>query len=151
MANHSEDVGGSGYFLVDPILRYGPSSSPTVLPLDGIQCQTVIAKNLGDVNTWTQKLAVTRESGFNVIHFTPVHVLGDSNSAYCLADQHNLNPTFKSDWGKVDALVKKMESDWGVLSLCDIVLNHSAKETVWMRDHPEATYNCNNCPHLRFA
>ncbi len=44
-----------------------------------------------------------------------------------------------------------METEWGVLSLCDIVLNHTAKESKWIRAHPEATYNCNNCPHMRFS
>ena len=47
--------------------------------------------------------------------------------------------------------MSKMRREWGVLSLCDIVLNHTAKETDWIRQHPEATYNCTNCPHLRPA
>ncbi len=68
----SEDVGGSGFFLVDPVLRRGPDRQ--VLSLDGIQCQSVLAKLLGDIESWEAKLAVTRESGYNMIHFTPVHV-----------------------------------------------------------------------------
>lgn len=36
-------------------------------------------------------------------------------------------------------------------SICDIVLNHTANESEWIYEHPDATYSCHTCPHLRPA
>ncbi|RLU17593.1 hypothetical protein DMN91_009829 [Ooceraea biroi] len=144
----------SGYLLVDPVLKVGEDE---VLPLDCIQIQTVLAKCLGPLSTWDKKLLVTRNSGYNAIHFTPIQELGNSKSSYCLMNHANLNPIFDDDnnspftYDDIKRFVNKIRTDWKMLSICDIVLNHTANESPFLLTHPECTYNCVNSPHLRPA
>lgn len=167
---------GSGWFQVTPTLRAGGEE----LPLDAVMCQTVLAKCLGPLPRWEATLRVAHEAGYNMIHFTPVQVrgaspatrhpppapltsplppqeLGASGSSYSIADQLRLNPRFgegaprEATFADVENVVAKMRDEWGTLAICDIVLNHTANETPWLAEHPEATYNCESCPHLRPA
>ncbi|CAK1552429.1 unnamed protein product [Leptosia nina] len=145
---------GSGWFAVNPTLSAGGCE----LPLDGLMCQTVLTKCLGPLARWERTLRVAHESGYNMIHFTPVQELGASRSSYSIADQMKLNPRFNdpstgrtATFADLEKLISKMHNDWKMLGICDVVLNHTANETPWLADHPEATYNCAECPHLRPA
>lgn len=137
-----------------PTLKVG--SDDALLPLDCIQCQTVLAKCLGPLPEWEDRLRVTKESGYNMIHVTPVQTLGISNSSYSIKNHVELNPAFSTDVRKcsfddLKELVNKMKNEWKVLTVSDVVWNHAAKNSVWLKEHPECSYNLHNSPHLRPA
>ncbi|KAL8625730.1 hypothetical protein ACOMHN_044005 [Nucella lapillus] len=147
---------GQGYFLVDPTLSVGTKENEEIT-MDCLQVQTVITKLLGPFDTWQDKLAVARETGYNMIHFTPVQELGISNSAYSIRNQHVLSPAYsppgapKRTMDDLEQLVKKMHSEWRVMSLTDLVLNHTSKDSPWLLARPDFAYNMKNSPYLRPA
>ena len=141
-----------GYFVVEPSLNVGSGS----LPLDSIIMQTVLTKSLGLFTDWEKRLEVARECGYNMIHFTPMQELGQSQSSYSIQSQLDINSAFSSSsvsatFDNVHALIKKMQMEWNVLSLTDVVWNHTANSTKWILEHPEACYNLVNSAHLRPA
>lgn len=146
---------GSGYFIVDPVLTVGPDERH--LPLDCICMQTVLSKLLGPFSMWRKRLQVSKESGYNVIHFTPLQELGMSNSSYSISDQLMLNSEFTHQrnslvtWKEVKNFVSEMQRDWSMLSVTDVVWNHTSKNSEWLTKYPESAFNLKNCPYLRPA
>ncbi|XP_015210571.2 glycogen debranching enzyme isoform X2 [Lepisosteus oculatus] len=149
-----EEKRGGGYVVVDPVLRVGADNH--VLPLDCITIQTYLAKCLGPFHEWPDRLRVAKESGYNMIHFTPLQTLGLSRSCYSLADQLELNPDFstsekKYSWADVGKLVEMLKKEWNMICITDVVYNHTAANSKWIREHPECGYNLVNSPHLKPA
>ncbi|KAL5016234.1 hypothetical protein ScPMuIL_005823 [Solemya velum] len=149
-----DNANGSGYFLVDPTLSFGGDEDD--ITMDCIQCQTVISKLLGPFEEWERRLLVAKETGYNMIHFTPIQELGLSNSAYSIRDQRVINPLFNKggknyQFPDIEKFNKKMRKEWKMLSLTDLVYNHTATDSPWVLENPECAYNLDNSPHLKPA
>ncbi|KAG0237756.1 hypothetical protein BGW42_000162 [Actinomortierella wolfii] len=149
-----------GYFVVDPQLRLKKNGvqEETSLPLEGLVIESVVPKWLGKLSEWKPHLETIAKSNYNMIHFVPLQQRGASNSPYSIFDQLRFDPGLfdEKDLDKSTedqrAIVKKMldtiENEYGILSLTDIVWNHTAHNSTWLWDHPEAGYNLHNSPHL---
>nr|XP_057917611.1 glycogen debranching enzyme isoform X2 [Doryrhamphus excisus] len=145
---------GGGYIVINPVLHVGADDH--ALPLDCITIQTYLSKCLGHMDGWPDIIRVAKESGYNMIHFTPLQTLGESRSCYSLADQLTFSPEFSPEgqnysWADVGALVEKLKTEWNMLCITDVVYNHTAANSMWIREHPECGYNLVNSPHLRPA
>ena len=143
----------SGYFVVDPLLELPDGTS---LPLNGVCMQTVVTKHLGNVKDWLSRLQVSKETNYNMVHFTPVQHLGASNSAYSIKDQLAVDPKYDTAdaneaWRNVKSVVDTMRNEWGLFSLTDVVLNHTSYDSPWIHEHPDAGFNLANSPHLKPA
>lgn len=95
---------GSLYVQVEPKIRVGAQKTAKVLPLDSIRCQTVLAKLLGPLSTWEKKLIVAKNSGYNLIHFTPIQVPFDYNPVPI--NEAQLKIFIRSNWECLDHVTR---------------------------------------------
>ncbi|KAK4992236.1 bifunctional 4-alpha-glucanotransferase/amylo-alpha-1,6-glucosidase [Elasticomyces elasticus] len=123
------------------------------LPLEALSVFSVISKFMGKYPTdWNKHLHGTGERGYNMVHFTPLMIRGDSNSPYSIYDQLTFDKTiFPKGEQDVAEMVSKMEQEYGLLALTDVVWNHTANNSKWLEEHPEAGYNVETAPHLESA
>lgn len=159
--------GREGYFNIDPILRTkarapiiaaGPEvaknggavqSDYVNIPMDGLSILTYINKWLGPMSGWREYFEEASNRGYNMIHYPPLQERGSSDSPYSIRNQLVYDPgmfdaadkgELKKDGGraKVEETLKIARDEYGLLSLTDVVLNHTADDTPWLADHPEA-------------
>jgi glycogen debranching enzyme len=158
--------GRDGYFNIDPILRTKARSpilsselkplsplsggaavlSDSVnLPLDGLCILTVVSKWMGPLPGWREYFLEASDRGYTMLHWTPLQERGKSDSPYSIRDQLKYDPSLfegqtGSDGGKarIEGVLKVAREEYGLLSLTDVVLNHTANDSPWLVDHPEA-------------
>ncbi|CCD26910.1 bifunctional 4-alpha-glucanotransferase/amylo-alpha-1,6-glucosidase NDAI_0J00180 [Naumovozyma dairenensis CBS 421] len=130
------------YFMVLPNLKINGQ----FLQLNSIAMQSVVSKWMG--KDWDKIFAKIADKKYNMIHFTPLQIRGESNSPYSLCDHLKFDPDFFQSPDDVKKMVQHLQKDYGMLSLTDIVFNHTANNSPWLLDHPEAGYNYITAPHL---
>ena len=137
------------YIDVTPHLKVQKST----LPLASLSIISCLSKFMGKYpDDFEKHLHGISARGYNMVHFTPLMVRGDSNSPYSIYDQHTYDKTvFPHGEADVEDMIAKMESEHGLLAMTDVVLNHTANNSKWLEEHPEAGYNINTAPHLRSA
>ncbi|GAA5939281.1 hypothetical protein JCM1841_004844 [Sporobolomyces salmonicolor] len=139
------------------VVQKGKTSN---LPLDGLVIQSVIAKWMGTLEEWAPHLDIMRDRGYNMIHYTPLQQRGASNSPYSIYEQLEFADDLFEDaikgkqakkTEKMKEMLKRVKEEWGMLGMIDVVLNHTANNSKWLEEHPEAGYSVYSSPHLAGA
>lgn len=135
------------HFVVPPSLFINNK----YLTFNSVTLQSVVSKWVGNdfEKDWLPLFQDIKDKGYNMIHFTPLQKRGESNSPYSIFDQFEFDEEiFPGGEKDVEKMVKILENDYGILSMTDIVLNHTANNSVWIREHPDVGYNEETAPHL---
>ena len=157
--------GRAGYFNIDPALKIKartpilddklhvlpPGTGAALkddlvdLPLDGLALLTVVSKWMGPLDHWRKHFAEAKERGYTMLHYTPLQERGESDSPYSIRDQFRYDPNLfatknPANGGRdeIEAILKVAREEYGLLSLTDVVLNHTSNDTPWLVEHPEA-------------
>lgn len=123
------------------------------LPLAAVSVFSLISKFVGKYPLdWESHIGGIGERDYNMIHFTPLQQRGLSNSPYSIYDQLAWDPEcFPGGERDIAKLVGSMENDHGLLGLTDVVWNHTAQNSKWLQEHPEAGYSISTAPWLESA
>ncbi|KAF5023676.1 hypothetical protein F66182_4242 [Fusarium sp. NRRL 66182] len=150
-SEQKENLKKTPLYYIDVAPRLKLDGRP--LPLPALSIFSVISKFMGKYpNDWERHLHGISDRGYNMIHFTPLQVRGVSNSPYSLFDQLGWDSAcFPAGEEDVQKMVDSLERNHSLLSLTDIVLNHTANNTKWLEEHPEAGYNLATAPWLESA
>jgi len=164
--NNERIKGRSGYFNVDPILKtkartpilgddltvLPPEKGALLtddyvnLPLDGLNILTVVSKWMGPLQDWRLHFQEAKDRGYTMLHYPPLEERGESDSPYSIRNQTKYDPDLfgGTDVGEQEGLKKVAEilrvgrEEYGLLGLTDVVLNHTANDSPWLLEHPEA-------------
>ncbi|TFY77346.1 hypothetical protein EWM64_g6668 [Hericium alpestre] len=132
-------------------------SNYTHLPLSGVSVLSIISKWMGPMSKWPAFFEEASHRGYNTLHWTPLQERGISDSPYSIKDQLKYDPRnfdnqedVQQDGGvqKMEEMLRLASHEYGLLSITDVVLNHTADNSEWLQKHPEAGFSPANSPHL---
>ncbi|EMG45880.1 GDB1 Glycogen debranching enzyme [Candida maltosa Xu316] len=133
------------YFNVPPNLTINGK----FVPFNNINVETVVSKWIGPYEeNWDAFFKDVAEKGYNMIHFTPLQERGESDSPYSIYDQLKFDPKIFPKNELATKQIHKVLNDNNLLSLTDVVWNHTANNSEWLRESPNSGYNATTAPHL---
>lgn len=134
-----------------PVEPLNDLSSGAVLPktnsltLDSLIILSVFGKWMGKTDEWEAQFAEASRRGYNMLHWAPLQQRGSSGSPYSIRDQLKYDPTLllKADaadngLGEIEAVLEVAREKYGLGGVTDVVLNHTAFDSPWLQEHPEA-------------
>ena len=167
--------GRVGFFNVDPILR-AKARTPILdgsldvlphaqggvikdtfvnIPLNGLSVLTVVSKWMGPIEGWRKHFEEASLRGYTMLHFPPLQERGESDSPYSIKNQKRYDHRLfseecsdKQNKKKMKELLQIAREEYGLLSLTDVVLNHTANDSSWLLEHPEAGTLCTRTDYL---
>jgi len=96
---------------------------------------------IGSIDDWISHLDRIADMQFDWLFVNPFHLPGSSGSLYAVKDYFRLNPLFRGDSNKSDdALLADFNAAAarrGIAVMMDLVINHTAKDSVLAEVHPE--------------
>ena len=117
----------------------------TSLPLDGLIILSVLAKWMGNTGEWHKMFAEASRRGYNMLHWVPLQQRGASGSPYSIFDQLKFDNALLVDpkaaddgLAEVEKALKMAKAKYGLGGITDVVLNHTAFDSEWLHEHPEA-------------
>ena len=127
--------------------------SNELIPLDSLSVFSVVSKFMGTYpDHWDKHLRGISQRNYNMVHFTPLSPRGWSNSPYSIYDQCKFDSAiFPKGEKDVADMITRMENDYGLLGLIDVVWNHTSSNSKWLEEHPEVGYNLETAPYLEPA
>ncbi len=137
--------------LIEPKLKIGNKE----IDIEALSIQTILSKSLGKISEWEEYFKEASLLNYNIIHYTPIQMIGKSDSLYCLKDQTEINDCFfiektpkEEKFTIIKNKITNLKKNYNIGSIVDIVLNHTAANSEWLLNHPDAGYNLDNCPYL---
>ena len=112
---------------------------------------TLVSKWMGSLDNWEKYYEIVKKLDYNMIHFTPLQQRGISNSPYSIKDQLKLSDDIFKCEKELETILKSMNEKYEIFGMTDIVWNHTACDSDWLIEHPEAGFNLENSPHLKVA
>jgi len=94
------------------------------------------------MNKWVEQIPRIKEMGFNWVYVNPFHYPGFSGSLYAPKDYFAFSPLFLNPgdsrtWQEQLADTIAQFHKKGIMFMMDLVINHTAKDSILVSEHPQ--------------